>query len=208
MTTPAPPPLPDLRTAPTLMPGPAPYKIKSSIILTRAPLLTRALSPFESAFFLYQKRLNERLSAPFVQQLYYKDETATALDWRIKLQERRGTAGKDIGYYRLRSGKRRARDEVLVGSTLGEQEAIRAALLADAEVRVSEDGERIPDAERVPVEPTQSRRTAADEKGDVRRLDRALDQTLYLVVQGQDGVWGFPTGDVYTSENLHEVCAA
>ncbi len=81
---------------PTAAIPPALYKIKSSIILTRPPLLTRDLSAFETAFFLYQKRLNERLTGPFVQQVYFKDETAAALDWRIKLQERRGTAGKDV----------------------------------------------------------------------------------------------------------------
>ena len=37
------------------------YRIKGGIILTRAPLITRALTPFENAFFFYQKRLEERL---------------------------------------------------------------------------------------------------------------------------------------------------
>jgi large subunit ribosomal protein L46 len=72
-------------------------------------------------------------------------------------------------------------------------------------MRVSEDGEEIAEEERVPVERPMGRRTEADEKADVKRLDRALERTLYLVVKGKDGKWRFPEGDVPTQEALHEV---
>ena len=188
-------------------PPPAPkatHRLRSGIILTRAPLLTRPLLPFESAFFLYQKRFNERLSAPFRGETYFKEDTAVALDWAVKLAERKGTPGKDIGDYRP-NAREPLDDEEHVGSALADEAAVRAALVADAELRVSEDGEEIPEAERVPVEPPQPRRTEADEAGDAHRLDRELDRTLYLVVQTKDGAWGFPSADVLTSETLHEV---
>ena len=202
--TPPPPFSLDPSTATPVSLPKATHKLKSGVILTRAPLLTRSLEPFESAFFLYQKRLNERLSAPFREETYLKKDTAVALDWAVKLAERRGTPAKDIGIYRPH-GRELVNDEEKVGSVLANQENVREALILDAELRVSEDGEEIPTADRVPIEPPQPRRTEADEKMDVKRLDRELEQTLYLVVKGKDGVWGFPSSDVLTNENLHEV---
>lgn len=103
-------------------------------------------------------------------------------------------------------------DEVLAGSVTSTPEYVVERLLADAEVRVSEDGEEISAEERTPVERPVGRRSKADEEGDVRRLDRRMDETVYLVVKrpvgedGEGGEWVFPAGDVTTSEALHEVC--
>lgn len=113
-------------------------------------------------------------------------------------------AAKDIGRYNPR-GRVAWNDEVLVGSRTSEPEHIVEKLLEDAEMRVSDDGEAITEEERVKVERPMPRRTEADEKGDVKRLDRALDQTLYFVVKRENGEWGFPMGNVPTDEALHEV---
>ncbi|KAK4123369.1 hypothetical protein N657DRAFT_597904 [Parathielavia appendiculata] len=198
----------------TTTPEPSPsagshYRIKSSLILTRPPLLTREQTPFESAFYLYQKRLNERLTAPFRRAFYFKPDTAADLDFGIKLKERHGVPAKDIGRYNPRS-RMGWNDEVLVGSTTSDPNHMVERLLRDAEVRVSEDGEPIATEERVPVERPMPRRTEADEKRFVKRLDRALDRTLYLVVkrgEGERAVWEFPTGAVRTEETLHETAA-
>lgn len=198
---------------PSTATDPSLYRIKSSLILTRPPLLTRDQTPFESAFYLYQKRLNERLTAPFRREFYFKKDTASDLDFRIKLAERRGVPAKDIGRYNPR-GRTAWNDEVLVGSTTSDPDTVRERLLADAVVTVSEDGEPLAVEERVPVERPAPRRSEADEKRDVRRLDRAMDRTLYLVVrrggagkagEGEEDVWEFPTGVVPTEEALHEV---
>lgn len=119
---------------------------------------------------------------------------------------------KDIGRYNPR-GRMAWNDELLTGSTTSDPAELVNRLLADAEVRVSEDGEPIAPEERVPVERPAPRRSEADEKGDVKRLDRAMDRTLYLVVRreggkGEEAVWEFPTGLVPTEETLHEVCFA
>ncbi|XDG01161.1 hypothetical protein ABKA04_000776 [Annulohypoxylon sp. FPYF3050] len=185
---------------------PAEYRIKSGIILTRAPLLTRALTPFENAFFFYQKRLNERLVLPFRHTLFFKKDTATDLDWRIKFEERGRIVSKELGRYYAR-GRNAWNDELLVGSTLSDQTRLREILLKDAESRVTEDGERAKEDEIVPVERPMDRITEADKTNDVRRLDRKLDRTLYLIVKGSDGVWQFPAVDVPTDANLHETAA-
>ncbi|KAK4137131.1 hypothetical protein BT67DRAFT_438390 [Trichocladium antarcticum] len=206
-----PPPVTTTTTTTTARPAtagdPSAYRIKSGVILTRPPLLTRDQTPFESAFYLYQKRLNERLTAPFRRPFYYKQDTALDLDFGIKLRERHGVPAKDIGRYNPR-GRLGWNDELLVGSTTSDPAYVVDRLLADAEVRVSEDGEPIAPEERVPVEAPLQRRTAADETGDVRRLDRAMDRTLYLVVrrevEGGEAVWEFPAGQVPTEETLHK----
>jgi large subunit ribosomal protein L46 len=172
--------------------------------LTRAPLLSRELTPFESSFFLYQKRLNERLSAAFRRRFYFRPDTAADLDWIVKVRERRGTAGRDIGVYDPR-GPLSWNDELLVGSRISDRRKLLNTLLRDAEIRVSEDGEMLSKDDRVPVEQPQPRRTQADENNDVKRLDRALDRTLYFVVQDREGSWRFPTTFLEKDENLHEV---
>ncbi|KAL1881410.1 hypothetical protein VTK73DRAFT_4170 [Phialemonium thermophilum] len=197
----------DILSPPVTQQTREPYRIKSGIILTRPPLLTRELTPFESAFFLYQKRLNERLAAPFRKAFYFRPDTPAALDWQLKRRERRGVAARDIGRYNPR-GRTGWDDEVLVGSPLSDPAVVVERLVQDAELRVSEDGEEIPEEDRVKVERPLPRRTEADEKGDTRRLDRLLDRTLYLVVRkGEKDPWQFPSGDVLTSEALHETAA-
>ena len=183
------------------------YRIKAGLILTRAPLITRALTPFENAFFFYQKRLNERLALDFRHTLFFKKDTASDLDWRIKFEERGRIAAKELGRY-YAQGRNAWNDELLVGSTLSNEERIRDILLKDAEIRVTEDGEEAKPDEVVPVERPMPRITEADKTNDIRRLDRKLDRTLYLVFKDRQGKWQFPSQDLPTDEYLHEVCQA
>ncbi|KAG6162348.1 hypothetical protein E4U46_004294 [Claviceps purpurea] len=177
------------------------YVIRSGLILSRPPLLTRKLHPFENAFFFYQKRLEERLNTPFIPSIYFKPDTPRELDWNIKIKERQGTVAKELGVYKGK-GARAWDDELKVGDTLSTQEGILDSLLKDAELRVSDDAEVIKAEDVVPVERPRERETEADKQGDVRRLDRRLDRTLYLVVKGKDG-WEFPADMVQRNENLH-----
>jgi large subunit ribosomal protein L46 len=174
------------------------------MILTRPPLVTRKLTSFENAFFFYQKRLEERLNTPFVTSVYFKPDTARRIEWDLKVKERQGTVAKELGNYHGKSAWA-WNDEIKVGDTLSSQESLIGSLLKDAQLRVSDDAELIPEEDVVPIEPPPSRVTEADEKGDVRRLDRKLDRTLYLVVKGKDG-WAFPADVIPEGENLHQVC--
>lgn len=192
-------------TAPPPAAGTSPrYLIKAGVILTRPPLLTREETPFESAFYFYQKRLNERLTLPFTQGAFFKRDTPPQLDWAEKLRERDGVVAREVGRYNGKSASAWD-DELRVGDKLSSPEALRECILKDAEARVSEDAETIAVEDRVPVERPPERVTEADRKGDVRRLDRELARTLYLVVQTEKGSWEFPTASVSTDEALHEV---
>ncbi|ROT40498.1 hypothetical protein SODALDRAFT_338275 [Sodiomyces alkalinus F11] len=179
------------------------YRIKSGIILTRAPLLTAEPTSFESSFYFYQKRLNERLCMPFVTSVFFKPDTPALIDWNLKVKDRKGTVAKELGIYNGKAS-RAWDDELKVGDPLSKYESLHNALLKDAEMRVSDDAEIIPEEDRVPVEKPQDRVSEADKTGDVRRLDRAMDRTLYLVVKGKDGNWAFLSSSVATDENLHE----
>lgn len=109
---------------------------------------------------------------------------------------------KELGSYK---GKNSTAwdDELRVGDKLSAQETVLESLLKDAAPRVSDDAEVIAPEDVVPVERPAERLSEADLKKDVRRLDRQMEKTLYLVVKGPDG-WGFPA-DVLKDENLHEV---
>ncbi|KAM3524319.1 hypothetical protein NHJ13051_004597 [Beauveria bassiana] len=179
----------------------APYDIRSGLVLTRPPLLTRPLHPFENAFFFYQKRLEERLNTAFIPSIYYKPDTPRRLDWDLKVRERRGTVAKELGDYHGKSATAWD-DELLVGDALSDPETTAASLLKDAQARISDDAEVIAPEDLVEAPAPVPRTTEADERNDVRRLDRKLDQTLYLVVKGEDG-WGFPADVLTESENLH-----
>lgn len=167
------------------------------------PLTTRTLHPFENAFFFYQKRLEERLNTPFITSIYYKPDTARRLDWDLKVQSRGGTVAKELGVYNGKAS-RAWDDELRVGDKLSDQESVLGALLKDAEARVSDDAEMIAPEDVVKVEAPPERVTEADRKGDVKRLDRKLDRTLYLVVKSE-GRWVFPSDVIAEGENLHEV---
>lgn len=106
-----------------------------------------------------------------------------------------------------RTGRDAWDDEALMdqGEELASPDYIRERLYTEAESRVSEDGEALTFEDRLKIERPLPRETEADRTGDVRRLDRALDRTLYLVVRDSTSRWGFPTDDVRPDEGLHEV---
>ncbi|RMZ91554.1 hypothetical protein DV736_g1197, partial [Chaetothyriales sp. CBS 134916] len=163
------------------------------IVLSRAPLLTPDTHPFETAYHLYQRRLNERLVLPFTQYLYYKRGTPSFEEWRQRRTARGGVAGRDIGHYNAYS-KDSWHDEVLVGDESGSNQRILEQLV-DEEGRGAEFTPRGGDVKTSGL----TRVTAADERNDTRSLERKLSRTLYLLVKaesgkGEKGGWAFPSG--------------
>jgi large subunit ribosomal protein L46 len=163
---------------------------------------------------------------PFTRYFYFKKGTPADTDWKIKARERNGVAARELGGYRA-YGEEAWNDELLVASLEGSKEGeggkgkmglaepkhLVDSLLREARVRAVEgkDGAsvEVQEGDQVHVdtrlERPLSRWTEADRKGDVRRLDRQLARTLYLVVKREGGGWGFPAGEVVGRENLHQV---
>ncbi len=181
--------------------------VRASVLLSRPPVLTRDLTPFEKAYFLYQKRLNERLVLPFSRYFYYQKGTPGDVEWKRKIKERL-TPARDIGKYNAYDREAGWNDEVLVGARESEPEEQVEALLRDAEVEVKkevdEEGQEREVKKELAVRPM-PRVTEADRVGDTRSLDRLLQRTLYLVVKRQDGRWWFPSDGLVGKESLHTV---
>ncbi|ESZ90195.1 hypothetical protein SBOR_9419 [Sclerotinia borealis F-4128] len=197
--------LPHIAALPPVTPSPGTttYKISAGIIISRPPLLTQTATPFEKAFYLYQKRLNERLVLPFTRYFYHKKDQPADIEWKARVKERNGVAGRDIGSYKA-YGDDGWNDEVLIGgeeSKIGEWEDMAGKLVEDG---MGEEGERVK---------LESREGTGEE--DRRSLARKMEETVYLVVKGKrmrtnrEGeevevdVWEFPRGDMQGNEALH-----
>ena len=181
------------------------YKLKASVLLSRPPLLTRDLTPFEKSYFLYQRRLNERLALPFTRYFYYQRGTPGDIEWKRKIKERK-TPARDIGVYNA-YGDEGWNDELLVGDRVSEPEEQVEKLLTDAEGGVRErdiqgEGKVL---KNVQVERPMPRVTEADKASDTKSLNRALQKTLYLVVKNEHEQWGFPSAELARHESLHTV---
>lgn len=197
------------------------YAVNAGLVLSRPPQITRDLHPFESAFFLYQRRLNERLALPFTRYFYFKKKTPADLEWKRKMKQRL-TPARDIGPYKG-YGDEAWNDELLMGAQESEFQYQVEKLLEDAEQTGAETQEgETSDAEATaaastatagkgkkvehePVERPMSRITEADTKGDVQSLNRLLPRTLYLLVKDREGKWMFPQDNVGGRETLHMV---
>jgi large subunit ribosomal protein L46 len=177
------------------------FTIKAGVVLSRPPQITRDLTPFEKAYFFYQRRLNERLALPFTRYFYFKRGTPADEDWKRKYRERE-TPARDIGKYNAYS-KEAWNDELLVGAVESEPEHQVEMLLRDAETTTSGAQEGATKKEEIPR--PHPRVTEADKKGDERSLDRLLQRTLYLLVQSKEGYWSFPSSSVGLEENLRTV---
>lgn len=182
------------------------YKIKASVLLSRPPVLTRELTPFEKSFFLYQRRLNERLALPFTRYFYYQRSTPGDTEWKRKVKDRK-TPARDIGVYNA-YGEEGWNDELLVGDRISEPEEQIERLVKDAEVEVKEmdfqgEGEVTKKEE---LERPMPRITETDKNKDLKSLNRKLERTLYLLVKGRkDREWTFPRSTLEKKESLHTV---
>ncbi|RHZ73852.1 hypothetical protein CDV55_107891 [Aspergillus turcosus] len=172
--------------------------IKAGVALSRPPQITRDLTPFEKAYFFYQKRLNERLALPFTKYFYFKRGTPADEDWKRKIRERQ-TPARDIGKYNAYS-KEAWNDELLVGAVESEPEHQIEMLVRDAEATVNATSQDTSKNEEIPR--PYPRVTEADQKNDQKSLNRALQRTLYLLVQTKEGFWKLPSSPVETGETL------
>lgn len=189
------------------------YAVNAGVVLSRPPQITRDLHPFEAAYFLYQRRLNERSALPFTRYFYYKERTPADREWKRKIKQRL-TPARDIGRYKG-YGKEAWNDELLIGAQESTLEWQGERLVEDAETTGLEGqpAEAASSAvtpktvEHEPVERPMPRVTEADEKNDVKSLNRALQRTLYLLVKDKEGRWMFPQ-DRLQKETLKEVRAS
>lgn len=150
----------------------------TSIILNRAPIITRTPTPFERAYYAYQARLRRALSNPFPYDFYFKQ--GSILETRFTTEERkreRRAFGREFG----------------VADDLDSEKAAANRAAAEQLAEQEGEGERM-----VPrVHPS-------DESKDLKSLDRKGKRNLYLLLQENEGAWRFPQGNVKRAELLHQ----
>jgi large subunit ribosomal protein L46 len=180
------------------------HRLCASVILSRPPQITQDLRPFQKAFYLYQRRLNERTTLPFTELFYYKEGTPDIIDYQRKIKERK-TPARDIGSYDA-IGEEGWHDEVLVGAPESEMDYQLEEILKDEVVEKREGVKDTSDPTKTAVNAKPMPRvTEADEKGDEKSLDRMLQRTLYLLVKNKDELWQFPTAPLDGKESLRAV---
>ena len=179
------------------------HRVHAGLLLVRAPLVTRDLTSFEKAFYLYQRRLNERLALPFTRYFYFKKGTPADLEWKRKIKDRR-TAARDIGRYHAYSDES-WNDEVRVGAKESEVEHQVDALVHDAETSGLPPDEEMGEKRKEAVDRPFPRVTEADRQGHLDSLNRRLDRTLYLLARKPDGRWRLPAAELLRRESLHQV---
>lgn len=177
------------------------YTINAGVVLSRPPQITRDLTPFEKAYYFYQKRLNERQALPFTKYFYFKRGTPADEDWKRKIRERQ-TPARDIGKYNAYS-KEAWNDELLLGAQESEPDHQVEMLVRDAEATANATSQDTSKKEEIPR--PFPRVTEADRTGNQKSLDRLLQNTLYLVVQHEQGYWKFPSSPVEAGESLRSV---
>lgn len=155
---------------------------------------------------------------PFTRYFYHKADTPADADWKVKAKERNWAPAKELGGYNPYDKEAGWHDELLVkDKAIVEQEHIRDLLIEDSKVRALEGKEdeaaaaeaaagTVEGQEKSLLVTPQPRRTESDVSRDLKKLDRKLDRTLYLVVKRIGGGWGFPSAEVVGRENLHQVC--
>ncbi|KIW02139.1 uncharacterized protein PV09_06625 [Verruconis gallopava] len=193
-------------TTPKAAPPRQSYQIRAGVVLSRPPQITRDLTPFEKAFFLYQRRLNERLSLPAMQYFYFRPNSPAMLDFKRKRRARGGVAARDIGAYNPYDKTAGWNDELLMGDPICEPEHQAKELIKDSIPLPKDDetvdGEAGVSQQQDTVLTLMPRWTEADEKGDQRSLNRLLQRTLYLLVRNKQGQWTFPEDVLVGRESL------
>ncbi|KIM53724.1 hypothetical protein SCLCIDRAFT_1222590 [Scleroderma citrinum Foug A] len=150
-------------------------KLHTAIVLNRSPLLTRAPSPFERAFYAYQARIHRALHNPFPYDFYFKQ--GSPLEVRFNIEERR----------------RERRAFGVPFGTVKPEDRNEATELMELSLRDEVDQSML----RIHEADTENDLTNLNRKGQ-----RNLYLMLRTNEDGKD-VWRFPTGTVEKGELLH-----
>ncbi|KAI5957774.1 hypothetical protein KGF57_003041 [Candida theae] len=162
--------------------------ISSTLILSRPPIITQDLAPFESQFYKYQSELWRRLMWTFPKWFYFKQGTMAELRYR---QINKNPVSYNPKISSWPKGKpdlkhlrdRRFRQYIRAPKTYREEDEIVEGQ-DQSEFKENEISRKI-----VPA----SRTTEADKRQDVTSLERKLSRTLYLIIADKSsGEWKLP----------------
>lgn len=161
------------------------YRIQTAILLNRSPILTHPPTSFETAYYEYNAHIARALFNPFPKDFYFKP--GSILEKQFKREDRRRE--KEAFNWGKRPGSQKRSSE-------------RKAQRKKSSSPIGLIGKEEEDV-------LLPRRTEADEKGDVKSLDRKGHRNLYLLIKKNKGRndWRLPGGslELQGQELLHEV---
>lgn len=169
--------------------------VRSTVLMSRNPVITADLPRFEEQFYRYQNELWKRLMWTFPKWFYYRGGTLAEQKFR-ELNRNPTYNNPAIEFPRGRPEIRQQRDRRF------KQVLSLPKTYSDGKLEDSTPGQDAPENDMSRKVVPNSRTTQADKTNDVRSLERKLARTLYLVVE-QDGKWTFPTFDVAEDKALH-----
>ncbi|KAK6462958.1 60S ribosomal protein L17, mitochondrial precursor [Scheffersomyces coipomensis] len=159
--------------------------ISSSLLLSRNPIITADLNPFEAQYYKYQSELWRRLMWTFPKWFYFREGTLAEQRFR-QLNKDPVSYNPDIEYPQGKPEIRHRRDRRF-------KQVIN---LPKTYKQVGEEGHeeesltKSHDDLARQIIPN-SRVTKADESNDLTSLERKLSRTLYLVIN-QNNNWVLP----------------
>lgn len=189
--------------------------IRASLILSRAPIVTKDIPVFEKTFYNYNKELEQRLMWTFPKWYYFKKGTVAEREFR-EAQNYPVPASKGVwfpnGIPDIKHGRdRRFKQSVIlptkkqIGSQVKKTNQDGETEIVEEEIEAEEED---PDDVSRSVK-LNSRITKADESNDMKSLERKLPRTLYLIINNsKSSKWELPTFDVVNNGNakgLHEI---
>ncbi|KAI9280702.1 39S mitochondrial ribosomal protein L46-domain-containing protein [Sporodiniella umbellata] len=125
-------------------------RIQASVVLSRAPQITRDATDFEKAYFDYREKFEREQSSTTPSDFYFKKGSVAERRWK--------------------------HDEKARQEAMKQDESLTESL---------------------------KKANVTDKTNNQKKLDRALQKTLYLVIKSADQ-WQFPQGPLDTTEYLHE----
>ncbi|ABN68127.2 60S ribosomal protein L17, mitochondrial precursor [Scheffersomyces stipitis CBS 6054] len=180
-------------------------KISSTLLLSRNPVVTADLNPFQAQYYKYQNELWRRLMWTFPKWFYFRVGTISEQRFR-QLNKDPVSNNPDIEFPRGRPEIRHQRDRRF-------KQELRLPKTYKEEVEVDDAGEDT-GAPGAPANDDLARKivpnsriTKADEANDKTSLERKLSRTLYLVIRNDNNKWALPNFGEKTEElqALHDL---
>lgn len=166
-----------------------PQSISLTLILSRPPIITQDLTPFESQFYKYQSELWRRLMWTFPKWFYFKQGTMAELRYR-QINKNPVSYNPKMSYPKGKPDLKHLRDRrfrqyIRAPKTYREEDEIVEGQ-DQSEFKENEISRKIIPASRI---------TEADKRNDVTSLERKLSRTLYLIIKdskNENGDWKLP----------------
>lgn len=151
--------------------------IRSTLVLSRNPVITADMPPFQKMYYRYQKELWKRLMWTFPKWFWFRPGTVAELKFR-ELNKRPVYDNPNVEFIGGRPDVQHNRDRRF-------KQVVKLPQTYDDKLKEIDDLAR----KIVP----NSRTTEADKKNDLQSLERKLARTLYLLVSEDGKNWDFPS---------------